>query len=33
MLWLRKGFADAWTVVEENRLLGLCFRLSEVNEA
>jgi hypothetical protein len=30
MLWLRKGFgfAGAWTVVEQNRLLGFCFGLS-----
>ncbi len=35
MLWLRKGFgfAGAWTVVEQNRMLGFCFGLSEVNEA
>ncbi len=34
MLWLRKGFgfAGAWTVHEQNRLLGFCFGLSEVNE-
>ncbi len=34
MLWLRKGFgfADAWTVHEQNRLLGFRFGLSEVNE-
>ena len=34
MLWLRKGFgfAVAWTVVEQNRRLGLCFGLSQVNE-
>ena len=27
MLWLRKGFgfAGAWTVREQNRLLALCF--------
>jgi hypothetical protein len=27
MLWLRKGFgfAGAWTVREQSRLLGLCF--------
>ena len=27
MLWLRKGFgfAGAWTVCEQNRLLALCF--------
>ena len=35
MLWLRKGFgfAGTWTVVEQNRMLGFCFGLSEVNEA
>jgi len=35
MLWLRKGFgfAGAWTVHEQNRLLGFCFGLSEVNKA
>ncbi len=35
MLWLRKGFgfAGAWTVCEQNRLLALCFGLSEVNRA
>ncbi len=35
MLWLRKGFgfAGGWTVVEQNRMLGFCFGLSEVNEA
>src|SRR5215213_2739357 len=29
MLWLRKGFgfAGAWTVCEQNRLLALCFGL------
>ena len=34
MLWLRKGFgfAGPWTVIEQNRMLGLCLRLSEVNE-
>jgi IS6 family transposase len=34
MLWLRKGFgfARAWTVIEQNRLLGFCFGLSKVNE-
>ena len=33
MLWLRKGFgfAGAWTVCEQNRLLALCFGLPEVN--
>jgi IS6 family transposase len=35
MLWLRKGFgfAGAWTVHEQNRLLGFCFGLSEVKKA
>ena len=35
MLWLRKGFgfAGAWTVREQNRLLGVCFGLQKVNEA
>ena len=35
MLWLRKGFGFAghWTVHEQNRLLGFCFGLPEVNEA
>ena len=35
MLWLRKGFGfvGAWTVHEQNRLLGFCFGLSEVNKA
>ena len=35
MLWLRKGFGftGAWTVVEQNRMLGFCFGLSQVNEA
>ena len=35
MLWLRKGFgfAGAWTVVEQKRMLGFCFGLSEVNKA
>jgi len=34
MLWLRKGFgfAGAWTVREQNRLLGFCFGLSAVNK-
>lgn len=34
MLWLRKGFefACAWTVCEQNRLLGICFRLQAVNK-
>ena len=33
MLWLRKGFgfAGAWTVREQNRLLALCFGLPQVN--
>lgn len=35
MLWLRKGFgfASAWTVREQNRLLWVCFGLPEVNKA
>jgi transposase, IS6 family len=35
MLWLRKGFgfAGAWTVREQNRLLAVCFGLPEVNKA
>ncbi len=35
MLWLRKGFgfAGPWTVREQNRLLGFCFGLPEVNKA
>jgi transposase, IS6 family len=34
MLGLRKGFgfAGAWTVREQNRLLAVCFRLPEVNK-
>src|SRR4051812_48652466 len=34
MLWLRKGFgfAGAWTVREQNRLLAVCFGLQEVNK-
>ncbi|WP_456686445.1 IS6 family transposase [Bradyrhizobium sp. P5_C11_2] len=34
MLWLRKGFgfAGAWTVCEQNRLLGVCFGLQAVNK-
>jgi IS6 family transposase len=34
MLWLRMGFgfAGAWTVREQNRLLALCFGLPEVNK-
>ena len=33
-LWLRKGFgfAGAWTVCEQNRLLALCLGLPEVNK-
>ena len=33
-LWLRKGFgfAGAWTVREQNRLLAVCFGLPEVNK-
>ena len=35
MLWLRKGFgfAGAWTVLEQNRLLAVCFELPQVNKA
>ena len=35
MLWLRKGFgfAGAWTVCEQNRLLAVCFGLAQVNKA
>ena len=27
MLWMRKGFgfSGPWTVIEQNRMLGLCF--------
>ena len=34
MLWLRKGFgfAGAWTVREQNRLLSVCFGLPEANK-
>ena len=34
MLWLRKnfGFAGAWTIREQNQLLGVCFGLQKVNE-
>ena len=34
MLWLRKGFgfAGAWTVREQNQLLGVCFGLQAVNK-
>ena len=34
MLWLRKGFgfAGAWTLREQNRLLALCFGLPVVNK-
>ena len=34
MLWLRKdfGFAGAWTVHEQNRMLAVCFGLQKVNE-
>ena len=33
VLWLRMGFgfADAWTVREQNRLLAVCFGLLQVN--
>ena len=35
MLWLRKGFgfAGAWTVREQNQLLGVCFGLPQANKA
>ena len=35
MLWLRKGFgfAGAWTVCEQNRLLSVCFGLPAANKA
>ena len=35
MLWLRKGFgfAGAWKVQEQNRLLAFCFGLPQVNKA
>ena len=35
MLWLRKGFgfAGAWTVREQNQLLGLCFGFPQANKA
>src|SRR5918993_1263395 len=35
MQWLRKGFgcAGTWTVREQNRLLALCFGLTQVNKA
>jgi len=31
MLWLRKGFgfAGAWTVREQNRMLSICFGLQK----
>ncbi len=34
MLWMRKGFgfASPWTVVEQNRMLGVCYGRSEANE-
>jgi hypothetical protein len=34
-LLLRKGFgfAGAWTVCEQNRLLAVCFGLPQVNKA
>ena len=34
MLWLRKGFGfvGAWTVREQNQLLGVCFALQAVNK-
>lgn len=35
MLWLQKGFgfAGAWTVCEQNRLLSVCFGLSQIIKA
>ena len=35
MLWLRKGFgfAGAWTVREQNRLLSVCFGFPQVHKA
>ena len=35
MLWLRKGFgfAGAWTVREQNRMLAVCFGLPQANKA
>lgn len=35
MMWLRKGFgfAEVWTVREQNRLLVCCLRLSTTNKA
>ena len=35
MLWLRKGFgfAGAWTVCEQNRMLSVCFGLPAANKA
>lgn len=35
MLWLRKGFgfADVWTVREQNQLLGVYFGLPQSNKA
>lgn len=35
MLWMRKsfGFVGPWTVVEQNRMLGLWFGLRNVNKA
>jgi hypothetical protein len=34
MLWLRKGFgfASAWTICEQNRLLAVCFGLPQVTK-
>ena len=33
MLWMRKGFgfAGPWTIIDQNRMLDLCFGLSKVN--
>ncbi len=36
LAWNQTGvdsFAGTWTVIEQNRMLGFCFGLSEVNEA
>ena len=34
VLWLRKGFgfAGAWTVYEQNRMLSVCFGLPAANK-
>ena len=35
MLWLRKdfGFADVWTIREQNQLLAYCFEFPQTNKA